>query len=181
MISHLFKNGIIVTVNPDREIFFHGAVAVKDDRIVEVGPTEAMEAKYTDCERVTDLEGRVMFPGFVNTHNHLFQTLLRGLGDDMVLKDWLETMTFPAATNLTPDDCYHGAMLGLMEGIHSGITTNVDYMYPHPREGLDKGHEGAGNPRHLRQRLHGHRNPVRRASGHHTAEGRHREGRQGYL
>ena len=36
MISHLFKNGIIVTVNPDREIFFHGAVAVKDDRIVEV-------------------------------------------------------------------------------------------------------------------------------------------------
>ena len=84
MISHLFKNGIIVTVNPDREIFFHGAVAVKDDRIVEVGPTEAMEAKYTDCERVTDLEGRVMFPGFVNTHNHLFQTLLRGLGDDMV-------------------------------------------------------------------------------------------------
>lgn len=40
MISHLFKNGIIVTVNPDREIFFHGAVAVKDDRIVEVGPTE---------------------------------------------------------------------------------------------------------------------------------------------
>ena len=49
MISHLFKNGIIVTVNPDREIFFHGAVAVKDDRIVEVGPTEAMEAKYTDC------------------------------------------------------------------------------------------------------------------------------------
>lgn len=139
MISHLFKNGIIVTVNPDREIFFHGAVAVKDDRIVEVGPTEAMEAKYTDCERVTDLEGRVMFPGFVNTHNHLFQTLLRGLGDDMVLKDWLETMTFPAATNLTPDDCYHGAMLGLMEGIHSGITTNVDYMYPHPREGLDDG------------------------------------------
>jgi hypothetical protein len=50
MISHLFKNGIIVTVNPDREIFFHGAVAVKDDRIVEVGPTEAMEAKYTDCD-----------------------------------------------------------------------------------------------------------------------------------
>ena len=35
MISHLFKNGIIVTVNPDREIFFHGAVAVKDDRIVD--------------------------------------------------------------------------------------------------------------------------------------------------
>ena len=49
MISHLFKNGIIVTVNPDREIFFHGAVAVKDDRIVEVGPTEACLLYTSRC------------------------------------------------------------------------------------------------------------------------------------
>ena len=139
MISHLLKNGIIVTVNGKREVFFKGAIAVKDDRIVEVGPSEELEKKYTDCKKVTDLDGKIVFPGFVNTHNHLFQTLLRGLGDDMVLKDWLETMTFPAATNLLPEDCYHGAMLGLMEGIHSGITTNLDYMYPHPREGLDDG------------------------------------------
>ncbi len=139
MISHLLKNGIIVTVNPDREVFFKGAIAIKDDKIVEVGPSEELEKKYTDCEKVTDLGGKVVFPGFVNTHNHLFQTLLRGLGDDMVLKDWLSTMTFPAATNLTQDDCYHGAMLGLMEGIYSGITTNLDYMYPHPRTDLDDG------------------------------------------
>ena len=139
MISHLLKNGIIVTVNPERTVFFKGAIAIKDDRIVDVGPSEELEKKYTDCEKVTDLDGKVVFPGFVNTHNHLFQTLLRGLGDDMVLKDWLSTMTFPAATNLTPEDCYYGAMLGIMEGIHSGITTNLDYMYPHPREGLDDG------------------------------------------
>ena len=139
MISHLLKNGIIVSVNPDREVFFKGAIAIKDDKIVEVGPSEELEKKYTDCEKVTDLGGKVVFPGFVNTHNNLFQTLLRGLGDDMVLKDWLSTMTFPASTNLTQDDCYHGAMLGLMEGIHSGITTNLDYMYPHPRTDLDDG------------------------------------------
>lgn len=96
MISHLFKNGIIVTVNPQREIFFHGAAAIKDDRIVEVGPSEALEARYTDCEQVTALKG------------------------------WMETMTFPAASNLTPEDCYHGAMLGLMVGIHSGIKAGAN-------------------------------------------------------
>ena len=106
MIDHLLKNGIIVTVNPDREVFFHGAVAVQGNKIVDVGPSEALEAKYADAAKVTDLDGKIVFPGFVNTHNHLFQTLLKGLGDDMVLKDWLETMTFPAATNLTREDCY---------------------------------------------------------------------------
>ena len=139
MIDHLLKNGIIVTVNPDREVFFHGAVAIQGNRIVEVGPSDALEAKYTDAAKVTDLDGKIVFPGFVNTHNHLFQTLLKGLGDDMVLKDWLETMTFPAATNLTRNDCYLAAMLGCMEGLHSGITTMLDYMYPHPTGELSDG------------------------------------------
>ena len=74
MIDHQLKNGIIVTVNPDREVFFHGAVAIQGNRIVEVGPSDALEAKYTDAAKVTDLDGKIVFPGFVNTHNHLFQT-----------------------------------------------------------------------------------------------------------
>ena len=139
MIDHLLKNGIIVTVNPDREVLFHGAVAVQGNKIVDVGESAALEAKYPDAAQVTDLEGKIVFPGFVNTHNHLFQTLLKGLGDDMVLKDWLETMTFPAATNLTREDCYLAAMLGCMEGLHSGITTMLDYMYPHPTGELSDG------------------------------------------
>ena len=139
MIDHLLKNGIIVTVNPDREVLFHGAVAVQGNKIVDAGESAALEAKYPDAAQVTDLEGKIVFPGFVNTHNHLFQTLLKGLGDDMVLKDWLETMTFPAATNLTREDCYLAAMLGCMEGLHSGITTMLDYMYPHPTGELSDG------------------------------------------
>ena len=76
MIDHLLKNGIIVTVNPDREVLFHGAVAVQGNKIVDVGESAALEAKYPDAAQVTDLEGKIVFPGFVNTHNHLFQTLL---------------------------------------------------------------------------------------------------------
>ena len=139
MLDHLLKNGIIVTVDSQRQVFFDGAVAVQGDRIVEVGPTKDLEAKYTDVAKVTDLGGKIVFPGFVNTHNHLFQTLLKGLGDDMVLKDWLETMTFPAATNLRREDCYLGAMLGCMEGLHSGITTMLDYHYPQPTDHLSDG------------------------------------------
>ncbi len=135
----LLKNAVIVSVNPGREIFFHGAMAVDRGRIAAVGPEDVVLKAYPTADTVMDLCGRVIFPGFINTHNHLFQTLLKGLGDDMVLSDWLSTMTFPAAQYLEPEDTYYAAMLGCMEGIRSGMTTQFDYMYPHPREGLDDG------------------------------------------
>ena len=135
----LFKNAVIVTVNPEREIFYHGAMAVDQGRIVAVGDETDVLRAHPTAETVMDLDGKVIFPGFINTHNHLFQTLLKGLGDDMVLSDWLSTMTFPAAQFLEPGDTYYAAMLGCMEGVRSGMTTQLDYMYPHPREGLDDG------------------------------------------
>ncbi|MEG0228509.1 MAG: amidohydrolase family protein, partial [Lachnospiraceae bacterium] len=139
MIDHLITNAIIVTVNKKREILYHGAIAIKGNEIADIGESDFLIKKYPNVKKMTDVGGKIIFPGFINTHNHLFQTLLKGLGDDMVLKDWLATMTFPAATNLTPEDCYQAAMLGCMEGIHSGITTMLDYMYPHNREGLSDG------------------------------------------
>lgn len=143
----LLTHGVIVTVNPAREVVFDGAMAVGAGKILAVGPTAQIEAAYgpaaaqaaaAPAPEVVDLGGKVVFPGFVNTHNHLFQTLLKGLGDDMVLKDWLRTMTFPAATHLTPDMCHAAATLGILEGIRSGMTCELDYMYAHPRLGIDE-------------------------------------------
>ena len=135
----LLTHVTIVTVDSHRRVLYDGAMAVKKGRIAKVGETEEILSEYPEAERILDCRGKILFPGFINTHNHLFQTLLKGLGDDMVLSDWLKTMTFPAARFLTPEDCYYGAMLGCMEGIHCGITTMVDYMYPHAVPGLSDG------------------------------------------
>ena len=135
----LLTNATIVTVNETRDVVFDGAMAVVDGRVAAVGPSNEVEKAWGGPSATpVDLGGKVVFPGFVNTHNHLFQTLLKGLGDDMVLKDWLSTMTFPAATHLTPDDCHAAAVLGIIEGIRSGMTCELDYMYAHPRTGLDE-------------------------------------------
>lgn len=135
----LLKNAILVTVDPRRRILWNGAMAVENGRIAAPGDSEELSERYQDCKKVVDCQGKIVFPGFINTHNHLFQTLLKGLGDDMVLSDWLATMTFPAAQHLTEEDCYWASMLGCMEGIRSGMTTQLDYMYPHPRENLSDG------------------------------------------
>ncbi|MFA9463407.1 MAG: amidohydrolase family protein [Velocimicrobium sp.] len=139
MIDLLLTKAIIVTINKERKIWYDGAMAVQNGTILEVGESGELAKRYFDAKRVMDCSGKIIFPGLINTHNHLFQTLLKGLGDDMVLEDWLKTMTFPAARFLEFEDCYYAAMLGIMEGIHSGMTTEVDYMYPHAREGLSDG------------------------------------------
>lgn len=133
MIDIFCKNATIVTVDKERRILWDGAMAVKDGRILEIGDSAVLCDRYKEetIGEVIDCAGKVLFPGFINTHTHLFQNLLKGLGDDMVLADWLRTMTFPAAAHLTAEDCRTAAMIGVTEGIRSGTTTTLDYMYAH--------------------------------------------------
>ncbi|SMB92016.1 5-methylthioadenosine/S-adenosylhomocysteine deaminase [Thermanaeromonas toyohensis ToBE] len=139
MLDYLFIHGTVVTINARREIIADGAIGVRGDRIEAVGPTEEVLATYGGARKVIDAQGKAIFPGLINTHNHLFQSLLKGLGDDRVLKDWLAYMTFPSAAFLTPEDTYYGAILGCLDGLHSGTTTMVDFMYPHCCPGLSDG------------------------------------------
>lgn len=135
MTSLLLTGATIITVDPQRRILPDGAVLVQDDRIAAVGPSSEVTAADPST-RVLDCSGRVVIPGLVNTHTHLFQTLLKGLGDDMVLKDWFTCMTGPSAAELTVDDVYAAARHGAAEAVRSGTTTLVDFMYVHPRPGL---------------------------------------------
>ena len=74
----ILRNGVIVTVNKGREIFYDGAMVVDKGRIVEVGHESEVMAKYTEADRVIDLEGKAVFPGLINTHNHLFPDTAQG-------------------------------------------------------------------------------------------------------
>jgi 5-methylthioadenosine/S-adenosylhomocysteine deaminase len=133
----LITNATIVTLNSRREILYDSALAITGDTITDIGPSPALETKYPDRVKRIDGRGKAVFPGLINTHNHLFQTLLKGLGDDMVLSGWLKEMTFPSAVHLTDEACYYGAMIGCLDGFHSGTTTMLDYHYPHPENGHD--------------------------------------------
>lgn len=131
----LWAHASVVTMNGDREIIDDGAVVTEGDLIADVGPADEVAARHPDAE-VTGCAGRTIIPGLVNTHTHLFQTLLKGLGDDMVLRDWFVEMTGPSAVQLTFDDVLAAARHGCVENIRSGVTTLVDFMYVHPRPHL---------------------------------------------
>jgi 5-methylthioadenosine/S-adenosylhomocysteine deaminase len=135
--SFILADACVVTVNSANEVHELGSVFVRDDRIADIGSKAELIANEPSAE-VIDCGSNILMPGMVNTHPHLFQTLLKGPGDDMVLKDWFTRMTGPAAVELTPADVHAAAMHGCAESIRSGVTTLVEFMYAHPRPGLTR-------------------------------------------
>jgi 5-methylthioadenosine/S-adenosylhomocysteine deaminase len=135
--SFIFADGWLITMNERREVLEDASVCIEGDRIAAVGTRRQLQQRFPTAE-VIDCKGRIVMPGMVNTHTHLFQTLLKGLGDDMVLKKWFICMTGPSGVHLTPEDAHVAALHGCVESIRSGVTTLVDFMYVHTRPGMIK-------------------------------------------
>ncbi|RJS76397.1 amidohydrolase, partial [Candidatus Bathyarchaeota archaeon] len=128
----LIHNGTILTLK-NRKIIYQGAVAVEDKIIVDVGKTTELKRKYRRGYEKIDAKGKVIIPGFVNTHQHAAMSLLRGYADDLPLQEWLEKWIWPIEKLMTPHDIYIGALLTAIESIMSGITT-VNTMYHYTPE-----------------------------------------------
>jgi cytosine/adenosine deaminase-related metal-dependent hydrolase len=112
-------------MNPREEIL-QGDVLIENNRIVKV---ESVIAETAD--KVIDAAGKVLLPGFVQTHIHLCQTLFRGRADDLELIDWLRKRIWPLEAAHDADSVYYSAMLGLGELIRSGTTTILDMETVH--------------------------------------------------
>jgi len=124
----LIKNGYVITMDPQRNVFTKGAVAVEGTEIVETGISEDLEKKYGDAE-ILDAGGKAVLPGLIDAHTHLYQILFRGLGDDLSLSEWLKECIWPLSYNLTRDDSYTAALLASLEMIKTGTTTFADSHY----------------------------------------------------
>ena len=127
-IDLLVTHATIVTQNDAREVIEDGAVAVAGDRIAAIGPTTELTARYNAADTL-DVQGSALFPGLINTHIHLFQTGVKGLGEDMPVQDWVEVVTAPTAIHISPEEMYLFCLTGCLEQIHCGVTTVVDMSY----------------------------------------------------
>ena len=132
----LIKNARIITMDKNFTEINKGFIAVKDGKILEIGEGE-YKKQFGEPEKVIDAIGKVVFPGLINTHTHLFQTLLKGLGRDKPLLEWLDASIKTVLPYYDKEACYYAALIGCMEAIHSGATTVMDYMYCHTKPELD--------------------------------------------
>jgi|SRR5579883_879695 len=113
--------GTVVTMNARREVLAPASVLVGDDgAISEIG------AKVATKGRVIDARGKIVLPGFVQTHVHLCQTLYRNRADDLALLDWLKTRIWPYEAALDEKALRASARLGIAELLRNGTTTLLD-------------------------------------------------------
>ena len=132
-----FYNAKILTLLPEHKFeIIEGELWVKGDTICYLGAAkEAGESvKGEDVivwDREIDVKGNLLMPGFKNAHTHTAMTFLRSYADDLPLQDWLTRQVFPKEGQLTEDDVYWLNILGIMEYLTSGITSNFDmYFFP---------------------------------------------------
>jgi 5-methylthioadenosine/S-adenosylhomocysteine deaminase len=125
----IVSGGTVVTMDAQRRVIADGAVAVRGDSIVAVGPSAEIEARYEAAKKI-DARGAIVMPGLINGHAHAAMSLFRGIADDLSLDDWLKKYIFPAeARNVNEDFVLWGTRLGILEMLRGGITTYADMYY----------------------------------------------------
>src|SRR6059036_2962961 len=125
----LVSGGTVVTMDGQRRILEDGAIAVKGDAILALGPRAEIESKYSAPQTING-KGKLVLPGFINGHTHVPMTLFRGLHDDVTLDEWLRKYIFPAeAKNVTEEFVRWGTRLAAAEQIRGGVTTFADMYY----------------------------------------------------
>jgi len=123
----------VVTLDAARREIAEGHVVVAGTRIVAVGTGPA---PAYDGARVVDGRGCLVTPGFVNTHQHLYQWVTRGLAPDATLFEWLTTL-YPVWAGIDEEAVHVGAQAALVQLARTGCTTAADHHYVFPREGGD--------------------------------------------
>jgi len=123
------RDGTVVTMDGQRRVIAHGAVAIGSGRIAAVGTEAEVDAGFRGAQTL-DARGGIVIPGLVNAHTHAAMVLFRGIADDLKLMQWLQDYIFPAEkNNVTAEFVRAGTRLAALEMIRSGTTTFVDMYY----------------------------------------------------
>ncbi|MFE2449453.1 amidohydrolase family protein [Streptomyces sp. NPDC021218] len=120
----LLKNGFVLTLDPALGDLPRADVLVEDGKIAQIGP----DLPVTDAETL-DAAGTVVVPGFVDTHRHMWETVLRGVLPACTLDGYLAQVIGAIGPAYRPEDVCTGNLLGALEALNAGITTIVDWSH----------------------------------------------------
>lgn len=116
----LLDGGLVVTMDPQRRMIQDGAVLIEGDTILAVGKSEQIKSEF-EWTCLVDARNKVILPGFVDTHIHLSEHIVRSLIPDDA-RDWMPNWLMPIYSALTPEDEYYSSMLAFIEMIKTGTT-----------------------------------------------------------
>jgi len=119
----------IIPIVPENQILENCSLAVDGEKIIGIYP-QAEAKKRFEAVKTEALDNHVLMPGLVNAHGHSAMSLLRGYGDDLALRPWLEKHIWPAeARHVSEEFVGDGTRLAMAEMIASGTTCFADMYF----------------------------------------------------
>ena len=123
----LLQNGCVITVDKELGNFRRADVLIEGTKIAAVGP----DLGATDAE-VIDASNMIVMPGFIDTHRHLWEGILRNIGVDYPLEGEISYLAFVLnvlAPVYRPEDVYAGNLISTLGAINAGVTTILDWSH----------------------------------------------------
>ena len=123
----LIRGGTVLSLDPDVGDFTTADVLIERGEIVAVGPgLQNGEAE------VIDASGMIVMPGFIDSHRHIWEGLLRNIGTDVPLEGrsgYISFVLHKLAPAFRPEDAYIGDLVSALGAIDAGITTLLDWSH----------------------------------------------------
>ncbi|MDX3640827.1 amidohydrolase family protein [Streptomyces sp. MB09-02B] len=119
----LIRNGHVIDTEPEPVALPNTDVLIEDGRIIAVGADLP-----ADGATVIDATDKIVLPGFVDTHRHVWQSALRGAAVDVDLGAYLGILA-KCGPKFSPQDVHTATLAGALECLDSGITTQLDYSH----------------------------------------------------
>ena len=119
----LLKGGTVLSVDPQVGDLPSGDVLIDGDTIAGVEPSIDADAEVVDCT------GRVVIPGFVDTHRHTWEAAIRNCAPNATLDDYFVEVLDTFAPLYRPEDVQASNVAGSLECLNAGITTLVDWSH----------------------------------------------------
>src|SRR5215217_1427878 len=119
----LLRGGTVLTVDPDLGDLPTGDVLIEGDKIAQVAPRIDADAE------VVDAAGKIVIPGFIDTHRHTWEAAIRSSAPNATLGTYFVEILDSFAPHYRPEDVYASNLAGALECVNAGITTLVDWSH----------------------------------------------------
>ncbi|WP_258933804.1 amidohydrolase family protein [Nesterenkonia pannonica] len=121
----LFRSATVVTQDSDLGTLREADVLVADGEVQAVG----YDLSSPEDATVIDAAGAILMPGMIDTHRHMWQSVLRGVGADWTITNYFQRIYEEWGPLWRPEDVYAGNLLSMVEAIDAGVTTSLDWSH----------------------------------------------------
>lgn len=131
----LFQHATVIGWSEERqvlEITEDGSLLIEGDRISGIWPTGQEPPIPQKGLEIINAMGKILTPGFIDTHRHNWQVIFRTMKNECTIWDYFtHVMAHETLHTMTAEDVYNAQLLGMYEGLNTGVTTQLDHAH-HP-------------------------------------------------